>query len=145
MRGVLDPLVSAFSLSLYRHPFLYTLFRSRFTLIINNPFQPYWLSRVESRPVTKHVTLRLHLQWLPGRPTPRRVFHRPLYSWRWMWFIDGLTVWLTDSRSWVDTEDMLVFDVTGIVFLIFHHDKNKFCFLLGLVTKTNLWPRYDRG
>jgi hypothetical protein len=36
MRGVLDPPVSAFSLSLYRHPFLYTLFTSRFTLIINN-------------------------------------------------------------------------------------------------------------
>ncbi len=36
MRGVLDPPVSAFSLSLYRHPFLYTLFSSRFTLIINN-------------------------------------------------------------------------------------------------------------
>jgi hypothetical protein len=28
--------VSVFSLSLYRHPFLYTLFNSRFTLIINN-------------------------------------------------------------------------------------------------------------
>jgi hypothetical protein len=36
VRGVLDPPVSAFSLSLYRHPFLYTLFSSRFTLIINN-------------------------------------------------------------------------------------------------------------
>ena len=36
IRGVLDPPVSAFSLSLYRHPFLYTLFSSRFTLIINN-------------------------------------------------------------------------------------------------------------
>jgi hypothetical protein len=36
IRGVLDPPVSAFSLSLYRHPFLYTLFNSRFTLIINN-------------------------------------------------------------------------------------------------------------
>jgi len=36
MRGVLDPPVSTFSLSLYRHPFLYTLFSSRFTLIINN-------------------------------------------------------------------------------------------------------------
>ena len=36
MRRVLDPPVSAFSLSLYRHPFLYTLFSSRFTLIINN-------------------------------------------------------------------------------------------------------------
>jgi hypothetical protein len=36
VRGVLDPPVSAFSLSLYRHPFLYTLCRSRFTLIINN-------------------------------------------------------------------------------------------------------------
>ena len=35
VRGVLDPPVSAFSLSLYRHPFLYTLFSSRFTLIIN--------------------------------------------------------------------------------------------------------------
>jgi hypothetical protein len=33
--SLLDPPVSAFSLSLYRHPFLYTLFRSRFTLIIN--------------------------------------------------------------------------------------------------------------
>jgi hypothetical protein len=36
VRGVLDPPVSAFSLSLYRHPFLYTLFSSRFTLTINN-------------------------------------------------------------------------------------------------------------
>ncbi len=36
VRGVLDPPVSVFSLSLYRHPFLYTLFTSRFTLIINN-------------------------------------------------------------------------------------------------------------
>ena len=36
MRGVLDPPVSEFSLSLYRQPFLYTLFSSRFTLIINN-------------------------------------------------------------------------------------------------------------
>ena len=36
VRDVLDPPVSAFSLSLYRHPFLYTLFSSRFTLIINN-------------------------------------------------------------------------------------------------------------
>jgi hypothetical protein len=36
MRDVLDPPVSVFSLSLYRHPFLYTLFNSRFTLIINN-------------------------------------------------------------------------------------------------------------
>ena len=36
MRDVLDPPVSAFSLSLYRHPFLYTLFSSHFTLIINN-------------------------------------------------------------------------------------------------------------
>jgi hypothetical protein len=36
VRGVLDPPVSVFSLSLYRHPFLYTLFSSRFTLIINN-------------------------------------------------------------------------------------------------------------
>ncbi len=36
VRSVLDPRVSAFSLSLYRHPFLYTLFSSRFTLIINN-------------------------------------------------------------------------------------------------------------
>ncbi len=36
MWGVLDPPVSALSLSLYRHPFLYTLFSSRFTLIINN-------------------------------------------------------------------------------------------------------------
>ncbi len=54
-----------------------------------------------------------------------------------MWFIDGLTVWLTDSRSWLDTEDMIVFDVPGIVFLIFHHDKNKFYFLLGLVSYEN--------
>ncbi len=29
--------------------------------------------------------------WIPGRPTPRRVFHRSFYSWRWIWFIDGLT------------------------------------------------------
>jgi hypothetical protein len=36
VRGVLDPPVSTFSLSLYRHPFLYTLFSYRFTLIINN-------------------------------------------------------------------------------------------------------------
>jgi hypothetical protein len=35
-RFILDPPVSVFSLSLYRHPFLYTLFTSRFTLIINN-------------------------------------------------------------------------------------------------------------
>jgi hypothetical protein len=40
VRGVLDPPVSAFSLSLYRHPFLYTLFNSRFTLIINNNVVP---------------------------------------------------------------------------------------------------------
>jgi hypothetical protein len=36
MWDVLDPPVSEFSLSLYRHPFLYTLLTSRFTLIINN-------------------------------------------------------------------------------------------------------------
>ena len=36
MRDVLDPPVSEFSLSLYGHPFLYTLFSSPFTLIINN-------------------------------------------------------------------------------------------------------------
>ncbi len=36
MWGVLDPPVSEFSLSLYRHPFLYTLFSSHFTLINNN-------------------------------------------------------------------------------------------------------------
>jgi hypothetical protein len=36
VRDVLNPPVSVFSLSLYRHPFLYTLFSSRFTLIINN-------------------------------------------------------------------------------------------------------------
>jgi hypothetical protein len=41
MRGVLDPPVSAFSLSLYRHPFLYTLFSSRFTLVINNSLSLY--------------------------------------------------------------------------------------------------------
>jgi hypothetical protein len=35
-RGTLDPPVSVFSLSLYRHPFLFTLCSSRFTLIINN-------------------------------------------------------------------------------------------------------------
>jgi hypothetical protein len=35
VRGVLDPPVSVFSLSLHRHPFLYTHFSSRFTLIIN--------------------------------------------------------------------------------------------------------------
>ena len=35
----LDPPVSVFSLSLYRHPFLYTLFSSLFTLIINNSQQ----------------------------------------------------------------------------------------------------------
>jgi hypothetical protein len=40
VRGVLDPPVSAFSLSLYRHPFLYTLFSSRFTLIIKK--QRHW-------------------------------------------------------------------------------------------------------
>jgi hypothetical protein len=40
MRGVLDPPVSPFSLSLYRHPFLYTLFSSRFTLILNNNTLP---------------------------------------------------------------------------------------------------------
>jgi hypothetical protein len=38
IRGVLDPPVSVFSLSLYRHPFLYTLFSSHFTLIINNNY-----------------------------------------------------------------------------------------------------------
>ncbi len=42
IRGVLDPPVSTFSLSLYRHPFLYTLFTSRFTLIINN-IQTTWV------------------------------------------------------------------------------------------------------
>jgi hypothetical protein len=36
MWDVLDPPVSVFSLSLYRHPCLYPLFSSRFTLIINN-------------------------------------------------------------------------------------------------------------
>ncbi len=36
IRDVLDSPVSSFSLSLYRPPFLYTLFSSRFTLIINN-------------------------------------------------------------------------------------------------------------
>ena len=36
IRGVLDPSVSVFSLSLYRHPFIYTLCNSRITLIINN-------------------------------------------------------------------------------------------------------------
>jgi hypothetical protein len=36
--SVLDPSVSEFSLSLYRHPFIYTVFSSRFTLIINNRF-----------------------------------------------------------------------------------------------------------
>jgi len=36
IRDVLDPPVSLFSLSLYRHPFQYTLCISRFTLIINN-------------------------------------------------------------------------------------------------------------
>jgi hypothetical protein len=35
-RDVLDPSVSVFSFSLHRHPFIYTLFTSRFTLIINN-------------------------------------------------------------------------------------------------------------
>ena len=32
-RDVLDPSVSTFSFSLYRHPFIYTLFTSRFTLL----------------------------------------------------------------------------------------------------------------
>jgi hypothetical protein len=36
MCGVLDRSVSSFSLSLYRHPLIYTLFSSRFTLLINN-------------------------------------------------------------------------------------------------------------
>ncbi len=36
VRGVVDPPVSVFSLSLCRHPFLYTLFSSHFALIINN-------------------------------------------------------------------------------------------------------------
>jgi hypothetical protein len=36
---VLDPPVSAFSLSLYRHPFLYTLFSSRFTLKYNKQLE----------------------------------------------------------------------------------------------------------
>jgi hypothetical protein len=36
MWDVLHPSVSAFSLPLYRHPFIYTLFSSHFTLIINN-------------------------------------------------------------------------------------------------------------
>jgi hypothetical protein len=44
MRGVTDPSVSAFSLSLYRHPFIYTLFSSRFTLIINHRFSSNTLS-----------------------------------------------------------------------------------------------------
>jgi hypothetical protein len=34
VRGVLDPPVSGFSLSLYRHPFLYTLCSSLFTLLL---------------------------------------------------------------------------------------------------------------
>jgi hypothetical protein len=52
VRGVVDPPVSAFSLSLYRHPFLslslyrhpflYTLFSSHFTLIINNPVSSFF-------------------------------------------------------------------------------------------------------
>jgi hypothetical protein len=42
MRGVLDPSVWVFSLSLYRHPFIYTLFSSHFTLIKNN--SPPWQS-----------------------------------------------------------------------------------------------------
>jgi hypothetical protein len=46
VRGVLDPPVSAFSLSLYRHPFLYTLFSSRFTLIINNKLNKKHLEEV---------------------------------------------------------------------------------------------------
>jgi hypothetical protein len=61
VRGVLDPPVSAFSLSLYRHPFIYTLFSSRFTLIINNnipcpelyPFISPHVSRVLPLRVTR--------------------------------------------------------------------------------------------
>ncbi len=36
--------VSEFSLSLYRHPFIYSLFTSHFTLIINNKIQFLWVS-----------------------------------------------------------------------------------------------------
>ncbi len=48
VRGVLDPPFSAFSLSLYRHPFLYTLFSSRFTLIINNKNLKSFMSAIAS-------------------------------------------------------------------------------------------------
>ena len=48
VRGVLDPPVSEFSLSLYRHPFLYTLFSSHFTLIINNKNLKSFMSAIAS-------------------------------------------------------------------------------------------------
>ncbi len=51
VRGVLDPPVSVFSLSLYRHPFLHTLFTSRFLLIINNNINNV-LRLIQMAPIT---------------------------------------------------------------------------------------------
>jgi hypothetical protein len=67
MRGVLDPPVSAFSLSLYRHPFQYTLFSSRFTLIINNKYPNNFLQLQE-------FSLRRHTH-----PGGQFTFHRAAF------------------------------------------------------------------
>jgi hypothetical protein len=50
MWDVLDPSVSVFSLSSYRHPFIYTVFMSRFTVIINNNKSSHSSSRWPSGP-----------------------------------------------------------------------------------------------
>jgi len=70
MRGVLDPPVSTFSLSLYQHPFLCVLFICRFTLIINNGkdydtvkiFGNFQVRRPPPTPSTK-CDVKTHVLW----------------------------------------------------------------------------------
>ncbi len=108
MWGVLDPSVSEFSLSLYRHPFLYTLFSSLFTLIINNNFLP--------------LTLLIHNKQLPPPRTlimdftmTHKILHyRQLY-------IDRPDPIAFMSLT-VDTSDRIYDDFLRLLFLHVHRE-----------------------
>ena len=89
---VLDPPVSVFSLSLYRHPFLYTLFNSHFTLIINNN-NPLYLrvydNRDSSRQTSPSPSLYYSLTHAPNTlPTPT---HLTITWTQVLWFLERLT------------------------------------------------------
>ncbi len=119
IRGVLDPPVSVFSLSLYRHPFLYTLFSSRFTLIININFRvqsliipaPTFMCSLTVKKSSSrwHIVSVSRQGATPDRHTWRQdrhyhswphphtsTFFRTQYSLTWFW------PWWGSTPSWGD-------------------------------------------